>query len=130
MDNTKPGPEFTFITIHKYNTHFMCIPAKYATLSGVTSNLSRLCGFAMMPSSMVRILVVRDTVVGVGCRKPFSKCPTNAKWKLAAKEKMRGNSINRHQNQADFTHSDCWIIHIITFLLLNKDGVWIGNWIY
>jgi hypothetical protein len=64
----------------------MYIPAKYATLSGVTSNLSRLCGLAMMPSSMVRILAVRDTVVGVGCRKPFSKCPTNAKWKLAAEE--------------------------------------------
>jgi hypothetical protein len=48
----------------------------------------------MMPRSMVRILAVRDTVVGVGCRKPFSKCPTNAKWKLAAGEKIRGNSNN------------------------------------
>jgi hypothetical protein len=64
----------------------MCIPAKYATLSGVTSNLSRLCGLATIPSSMVKILVVRDTVVGVGWRKPFSKWPTNATWKLAAKE--------------------------------------------
>jgi hypothetical protein len=57
----------------------------------------------MMPRSMVKILVVRDTVVGVGCRKPFSKCPTNAKWKLAAKEKIRRNSINRHQNQVLLT---------------------------
>jgi hypothetical protein len=67
----------------------MCIPAKYATLSGVTSNLSRFCGLAMMPSSMVRILVVRDVVVGDGCRKPFNKCPTNAKWKLAGKQKKK-----------------------------------------
>jgi hypothetical protein len=48
---------------------------------------------------MVKILAVRDTVVGVGCRKPFSKWPTNAKWKFAAKEKIRGNSIDGHQNQ-------------------------------
>jgi hypothetical protein len=47
-----------------------------------------------MPSSMVRILVVRDVVVGVGCRKPFSKCPTNAKWKLAAKEKFNQQASN------------------------------------
>jgi hypothetical protein len=58
--------------LHK-KANYVCIPAKYATLSGVTSNLSRLCGLATMPSSMVKILVVRDTVVGVGWRKPFSK---------------------------------------------------------
>lgn len=87
MNYTLAKPKLIYTSTHKNNTYSVCIPAKYATLSGVTSNLSRLCGLAMMPSSMVKILAVRDTVVGVGWRKPFSKCPTNAKLKLAAKKK-------------------------------------------
>ena len=49
------------------------LPDKYATLSGVTSNLSLLYGLATMPSKDVRTRVVRDTVVADGCRNPFSK---------------------------------------------------------
>lgn len=63
------------------------IPVKYATLSELTSNLSRCIGFAMMPSRTVRTRDVRDTVVGVGCRKPLIKWPTNAKWKLLLNDK-------------------------------------------
>jgi len=63
----------TLISLLHIKANYVYIPAKYATLSGVTSNLSRLYGLATMPSSMVKILVVRDTVVGVGWRKPFSK---------------------------------------------------------
>lgn len=48
------------------------LPVRYATLSEVTSNLSRRNGFAMMPRSMVSTRDVRDTVVGVGCRKPYN----------------------------------------------------------
>jgi hypothetical protein len=95
-----------YITTYKSNILSVSIPAKYATLSGVTSNLSRLCGLAMIPSNIVKILVVRETVVGVGWRKPFSKCPTNAKWKLAAMEKKLGNSTKRHQIYNSCTHSE------------------------
>ena len=62
------------------------LPAKYATLSDVTSNLSLLYGLAIIPKRDVKTRAVLETVVGVECRKPFKRCPTSAKWKFAKKK--------------------------------------------
>ena len=61
------------------------LPARYGTLWGLTSNLSRLSDFAVIANSMLRTLIVRDTMFVCGCLKPFNKWPTIVKLKLVLK---------------------------------------------
>lgn len=75
---------FSFIWKMKTGLH---IPVRYATLSELTSNLSRCIGLATIPRSIVRIRDVLETVVGVGCRYPLIRWPTSAKWKLLLNDK-------------------------------------------
>ena len=59
-------------------------PVRYATVRVVSWNLSR-AGRAASASSAASTRHARDTVPAAGCRKPFTRCPTSAKWKFDRK---------------------------------------------
>lgn len=49
------------------------LPARYGTVWVVTSNLSLLVGLTVMLNNWCSTRMVRDTVVGEGCRNPGAR---------------------------------------------------------
>lgn len=108
----------------------MNLPDKYATLSGVTSNLSLLNGLATIPNSIVNTLAVLVTVVGVGCLYPFNRWPTKAKWKFDLNESPTAlsNCLKCHSKGSRVDIITCFKVWNI-YAIYNKDEhiIWLSN---